>query len=236
MMFDVNDSMTVTDIKELVAEKAEVPVEKQRLLYKGKQIEEGTLHDWGMNKDDKVELVLRLRAGAKRAKGEQHDTESKGTKRDKVEIATDAVNTTFLKLENPGRDGFGVAVDPVVQAVRVKNEMAAGGMSAFMRRVSGASVSDLESVYDLAGSTDGHKKKFKILTSCLFSAELETYDAQQKGFALGQKAMEDITVKFVMESDFTNGEGGVSWAAIAQVAKTAKDKKVLEQGIDGVGD
>ena len=62
--FDVDRSTTVAALKQRIAESQDIPVERQRLIFAGKQLEdERTLGDYNVQKDATLHLVLRSRAG-----------------------------------------------------------------------------------------------------------------------------------------------------------------------------
>jgi ubiquitin len=62
---NVDSGDTVTDIKALVEDKEGVPAEQQRLISKGKELEDGrTLADYGIQGEDIIHLMIRLRGGA----------------------------------------------------------------------------------------------------------------------------------------------------------------------------
>ncbi len=55
---------TVETLKEKIREKDAIPTNEQRLIYGGKQLEDGrTLADYGLQKEATVHLVLRVRGG-----------------------------------------------------------------------------------------------------------------------------------------------------------------------------
>ena len=62
---DVNSSDSIEHVKELVFQKEGVPVGQQRLIYSGKQLEDGrTLADYAVQPESTLYLVLRLRGGS----------------------------------------------------------------------------------------------------------------------------------------------------------------------------
>ena len=61
---DVSLKDRVESLKNQISNKTGVPVDQQRLIYGGKQLENGnTLDDYGIQRDSTIHLVLRLRGG-----------------------------------------------------------------------------------------------------------------------------------------------------------------------------
>lgn len=62
----VNANDDVRTIKERILEKEGIPPDQQRLIFAGKQIEDGNkISDYSIGKDATVHLVLRLRGGGR---------------------------------------------------------------------------------------------------------------------------------------------------------------------------